>query len=77
VLTQSRARTTWGQGLQVFGSSGTNAFRYSWNGINLGYRCELWGYPTLKKGFVVMTNGDDIGLKNEVVQAIKSVYGLA
>jgi CubicO group peptidase (beta-lactamase class C family) len=54
---------------------GTINFRYIHDGSNYGFKTEFGGYPNKSAGYAVMVNGDQTGLVNEIVAAIKSAYG--
>lgn len=73
MLESQSAGTTVGLGC-FFGGSGTKR-RYGHNGSNYGFKCTLYGYPQQRAGVVVLTNGDDGQLPEDVASAVIRTYG--
>lgn len=42
---------------------------------NVGFKCTLYGYPARKAGVVVLTNGDDGNLPEDIAKAVIRTYG--
>ncbi|GAA2211805.1 hypothetical protein GCM10009850_072650 [Nonomuraea monospora] len=83
-LTRASARTLLTQGPQpgmgrglFLAGAGTDAFSYSHDGSNQGFKSLFTGYPKLGAGFAILANGSSAGLVTEIAAAVKKVYGWA
>lgn len=47
------------------------------NGGNAGFTCQFKGFPKRRGGYVVLTNGDQGALHEEIAQALERSYGWA
>jgi CubicO group peptidase (beta-lactamase class C family) len=59
-------------GLGVFlGTEGASQVNWGHNGVNFGFRSNIWGNPVRGNGVVVLANGD---VASSEVDAIKDIY---
>jgi hypothetical protein len=62
-------------GLGCFVLGAGNSWNYNHSGSNVGFRCELRGFPGHQAGVVVMTNGSDDCFPGDVVSAARRTFG--